>query len=289
MLQLGLGLGKPMSDDEWYWLEGKQSRGPTTKVDLENLFHRKEVRRETLIWRPGQDRWKQIVEIWPSIDQQPPPLPNGRIGPQPPSQRHASVHDQLTRQRSQAQDAKANIGRDWSDSTGHPWRRYFARMLDITVNGSLTFFAIGLVLAMVDPNAPGRVSSFFSNRIVGAMVTVAASIPLNALLIGLTGGTLGKWLFGVRVLDSQGAPMGFGAALSREIAVWIQGLAFGIPIVSLFTLFSEYKTLVAVGSTSWDSTRTIFVVHRPMGARQVIGATIGVLTWLCVIIVLQAL
>src|ERR1700730_1714484 len=33
----------------------------------------------------------------------------------------------------------------WISGQPHPWRRYFARMLDNTTNGSIAFFFVGII------------------------------------------------------------------------------------------------------------------------------------------------
>jgi uncharacterized RDD family membrane protein YckC len=90
----------------------------------------------------------------------------------------------------------------WQDTSPHPWRRYFARILDTLIHGSLGFFVIGLVAVILGPSGSAILKAFDDiNPIVSAVAPTLLAIPFNALLIGLTGGSLGKWLFGVKVLD----------------------------------------------------------------------------------------
>ena len=51
---------------------------------------------------------------------------------------------------------------------------------------------------------------------------------INAAFIGLTGYSVGKWVFGIRILNEQNRPVGYFSALSREMKVWSGGMAFGI-------------------------------------------------------------
>jgi hypothetical protein len=68
------------------------------------------------------------------------------------------------------------------------------------------------------------------------MLTLAAVIPGYAPMIGLTGVSIGKWLFGGKVVKPSGKPIGVLAAFGRELQVWFHGLFFGVPLISLFTL-----------------------------------------------------
>jgi hypothetical protein len=113
------------------------------------------------------------------------------------------------------------------------------------------------------------------NPIVSVVATTLLAIPFNALLIGLTGGSLGKWLFGVKVLD-RNQPIGFGPALFRAGSVWLNGLGLGIPIISLFTLIASFRTLQKAGATSWDQSEGYTVAYRPKGNRLVIGMLVGI-------------
>lgn len=161
----------------------------------------------------------------------------------------------------------------WTDRGPHPWRRYLARMFDTLVVGSVTWFGIGAVMFVVAPFQAERFFAFFDGplgQIADAMLTLAAVIPGNALMIGLTGVSIGKWLFGVKVVKPSGRPIGFVAAFGRELQVWFRGLAFGMPLISLFTLGGAYSQLKEDRASAWDPPRRRIVLHRPMNALQVI-------------------
>ena len=117
-------------------------------------------------------------------------------------------------------------------------------------------------------------------RLADAIVTVAAAIPLNAALIGFTGSSLGKWLFGVRVVGQDGRPIGFGKALLRELFVWVQGMGLGIPVVNLITFWLSYSRLEKNGATPWDEQSRHVVLYRPQGPGQIIGVVVGVVLFL---------
>jgi uncharacterized RDD family membrane protein YckC len=167
----------------------------------------------------------------------------------------------------------------WTDRTPHPWRRYWARMLDLAVMGSVMGLMLGVVGAVVAPEETNRFSAFLTSGPVGKvadlMLTLLLVIPGNALLLGLTGGTPGKWLFGIKIVRPDGRPIGVMAALWREIRVWFQGLAMGIPLVTLFTLFAGFSWLNDDGHAPWDKPRRRVALHRPTGAWQILLMLIG--------------
>ena len=179
--------------------------------------------------------------------------------------------------------------RVWTDTSPHPWRRYFARMLDTLANGCIVIFVVAMILAIAHYPTYEKFQAALDNKFGATIVTSLAAMSLNALLIGLTGGSLGKWLFGVRVLRIDGSTIGFKAALKREVLVWVRGMGVGFPIVSLFTLVTAFNTLRKAGRSSWDSEMALKVVHRPNGAGQVIGIIVGFATFIGLLAGLSAL
>jgi uncharacterized RDD family membrane protein YckC len=169
----------------------------------------------------------------------------------------------------------------WADDSPHPWRRYFVRSLDLSLNGSITGLIVASLWAFIDEKVAERFLGYASeNRILSSLFASFFAIPLDAILIGLTGCTLGKWFFGVRVLGADLAPIGIRAALQREFKVWLKGLALGLPLVMLIPLRSARSTLISTGSTTWDRSQNLVVRHRPTGAYQTALPGVGVaLLW----------
>jgi uncharacterized RDD family membrane protein YckC len=173
----------------------------------------------------------------------------------------------------------------WTDTKPHIWRRYGARLLDNMVVGLATWWIIGLVFYSV---APAEADAFFvvfsmpGGQYLDAFLTLLCAIPGNAALIGLTGLSIGKWIFGVRVLR-DGRPIGFSAALVRELDIWVRGLACGVPLLTLATLFMSAQKLQSDRITPWDKRQGNTVVHRGEGTLATVGMMLaaGVLfvTW----------
>jgi uncharacterized RDD family membrane protein YckC len=266
-----------MASDEWFYLEDSKSIGPQDTNALAHLLHIAKISLDTPVWKLGAEKWLPLREAIPAITEIPPPLPS--------EQRDTSIRaPALTPIKVPASSQPlsvpeiASVSRQggWTDTSPHPWRRYFARMLDGSSNGLFTIFAVSFAAALLGYPIPNEFLSVFDNRVVGSVAVLIAAIPLNALLIGYTGGTLGKWLFGVRIVRIDDTPVGFKVALIREALVWARGLGLGIPIVSLFTCFSAFNTLKKDGRTSWDKELSAKAVHRASGTAQVLGILGGV-------------
>jgi uncharacterized RDD family membrane protein YckC len=159
----------------------------------------------------------------------------------------------------------------WSDMAPRPWRRYLARFVDNLVLGTLVWMVIGTVLYIVAPATTEEAFAVLegpAGRFLNGMLTLAAALPAIALVIGLTGVSPGKWIFGVRVTDPEGRPIGVPAAFKRELKVWIYGMGAGLPLVSLWPLIGSYARLRDTGTTHWDLDQGRVVSQRPDGALQ---------------------
>jgi hypothetical protein len=64
---------------------------------------------------------------------------------------------------------------------------------------------------------------------------------------------------------ADGSLLNFGKACSRSLRVWVQGLAFGLPLISLFTVDMAYRKLKRTGRTKWDKALSCVVIHKRIG------------------------
>ena len=87
--------------DQWLYKIGEADLGPVSEADLINLYRDGHISDETHIRLQGQETGKQIAEAFPQIGETPPT---------------SSEED------------------TWCDTSPHPWRRFFARTIDLNVN-----------------------------------------------------------------------------------------------------------------------------------------------------------
>jgi uncharacterized RDD family membrane protein YckC len=149
------------------------------------------------------------------------------------------------------------LGGEW-----HPWRRYFARMVDMAVLGGPVAL---VVLALLGAFTYLPVDLVANNDLLLAAALMVATIPLEAVSLAATGSTPGKWLFGVSVRDREGNRLSFGAALKRSVLVFFSGLGAGIPIISLLASYLAYRRLRNLGITAWDEAVGADIEHAPGG------------------------
>ncbi len=199
----------------------------------------------------------------------PPLLPHERL--------FAGGKDQIWGER-RPNAGKENLPPGWQDTKPHPWRRYFSRQLDTAISGLIAEVVLIWGLSAVDPEAGGRLVNILTT--VGiyfqTMIIVALAVVPNALIVGLSGSSIGKWIFGIRVQRPDGRPIGVVRAVEREIRVLVWGLGLGIPLISLITMIASCMGLVEKGSTGWDRDMRNVIAQRPNNVVQIVVNLLGV-------------
>lgn len=160
-----------------------------------------------------------------------------------------------------------------------PWRRFFARTVDLLTSGiatgSLFIFLLSFVLSMVYPEGARAIIPLFDNQILTGVVMYLAWIPVEAFLISTTGTTPAKWIYGISVLGTSGSKLSYSSALRRSCLVFFQGDGAGLPIVTFFTRYFSYKRLTDTGTTLWDTDVGSVVTHKTWGIGRWIASILS--------------
>ena len=188
--------------------------------------------------------------------------------------------------------AEAIVPKDWLELPVTPWRRYAARMLDISFFGGIAFLLIGVMLYSVAPYSADRFFAIFENPssiVVDIVLTTILSCVLTGAVIGVSGLSLGKIIFGVMVTDQNGNKIGIAKGVQRDLAVFLRGLGLGIPLISLITMYVAYSNLNKSNSTTWDSEKQYRVWHRPSSPMQYLLNILGIVLIIIINAVYRAL
>ncbi|MBQ7094013.1 MAG: RDD family protein [Clostridia bacterium] len=116
----------------------------------------------------------------------------------------------------------------------HPWRRFFARMIDLGTYLVPTLLFYHLILHRNPLRYPG------SHTIVFFLVYLLFSITLESLFLWRRGQTTGHSLFGITILSPDGGKLSFIQALKRTFSLYIFGLALGIFPLSVIAMLLSY-------------------------------------------------
>jgi uncharacterized RDD family membrane protein YckC len=178
--------------------------------------------------------------------------------------------------------AAASTARDLVGHEIHPWRRYFARIVDMNLSLALVLMPVVFVacflIALVSPATvdafAGWMEEVSGNRIANILLTCLLWVPLETLFMCTLGTTPGKWVFGIRVRDEHGGKLKPALALKRAASVYFQGLGMGLPLVSLITLVMSYNRLTKESITAWDERLGTAVMYLPVGVLRGAGMVI---------------
>lgn len=139
-----------------------------------------------------------------------------------------------------------------------PWRRFWARGIDFLVFTTPISFLLA-VFRITD-----------SDIMLGYIAGLIYMLGVEPILISSSGTTIGKWLFGIRVRSKGGEKLTIGEAFQRTFSVFVQGEAFNLPIIALFTQYRQYKILEKEGITEWDKQGNIAIETTKMGVLRII-------------------
>lgn len=132
----------------------------------------------------------------------------------------------------------------------HPWRRYFARMMDYMILNVIVNFVL-IVILRIRP-APGNLLN-----IVIAIAAAALFIPVEAVWLHKTGTTPGKWLMGIRVEWLHGGNLSFEDALERSKQVYLKGVGLRIPFIEMILCANRYCKLTGKSPRPFASYNSI--------------------------------
>lgn len=128
----------------------------------------------------------------------------------------------------------------------YPWRRYFARILDLFFYNTLWLSFLGLAFHM---NLGDRSNI---DNCVDTFVAVVIMLFLEPLLLYLLGTTLGKWIFGLRIKAHGERHLTYREGLKRTWGVIGAGVGYNIPIYNLVCLWKSYKLCSENEILPWD-------------------------------------
>ncbi len=153
----------------------------------------------------------------------------------------------------------------------HPWRRYFARTLDMSIYGIIvtSFFLLVVRWDTAGDGFASLVEIAFSRLLM---------ILIEPILLSKLGTTPGKWIFGLELRDNRGNKITYSDGLWRVFNVLKTGMGFSIPLYNIYRLIKSYNTCNDQNEMLWDQDFTYLIKDKK--STRVVGY-IG--SWLLII------
>lgn len=129
----------------------------------------------------------------------------------------------------------------------HPWRRYFARGIDLTIVGLMVSFVQFVLLHH------NLVNISKGENVLCGLVGWGLLVLIEPLLLSRFAATAGKWCMGITVTRPDGGRLSYGEALERTAAVWLYGAGLGISIVELVCNYRSYRRYMNGEELAWES------------------------------------
>ena len=138
-----------------------------------------------------------------------------------------------------------------------PWRRFFARNLDMVLYGLLwDMFLVGVCNVNILQESTAL-------TIVSTIMILVLMILAEPVLLSVFGTTFGKWVLGIRITDFDGNKPGYEEALQRTAKVILFGLGLSIPVYDIVRLVKSYRSCEAGEDMEWEYHTNIS--HRDRG------------------------
>ncbi|KKJ78708.1 hypothetical protein WH95_01090 [Kiloniella litopenaei] len=281
--------------ETWYYWAENQEFGPVTKLDLYKLYKANVIAGYSFVRAKDSDTWLAYKELrirrsdftWdelngPKSDERElnGPKSNGRELNGPKSNDKEINGDRLRAnddQQSSTSDAASKQGPNdhpkgiWNDVSPHPWRRYFARWVDISIYANLIFSPLLAKFTPADLNKYSEQLSLLeliAILIIVPVIFFGVVAIVNTALIGAFGTTVGKCLLGIKVLGKDNRGLTIQSTAKREALVYIKGFALGLPVLSLIAQMYGYFDLTMDKQTLWDKELNTTIAHRTNNSLQ---------------------
>ncbi|MCF8128893.1 MAG: tetratricopeptide repeat protein [Deltaproteobacteria bacterium] len=144
----------------------------------------------------------------------------------------------------------------------HPWIRFSARILDYL------FFAFIIIKThLFQLSVWEHVPSFFF-----PVVVTFLWVFVEAAMLRLAGTTIGKWMFGIEIIDRHLKKPGYWSALLRALSVWCNGVGTGFFLITPATVTVSYIRLRRDGVAPWDRWGKFRMIHGKIEGRKMLTA-----------------
>lgn len=209
-------MGIRMAD--WYYKVGNIHAGPASPEELVELAKAGTIKPETELWHDGMNDWAKAAEI-------------------------AELDLPFVEEQAEA------VVTDSDPALAGPWARFWARVIDTYVVTLILAAALGWLSALYLPSF--FLKLFGLNEVILNIIFLPIAGLVLALMMRITGTTIGKAIVGIKVQNISGANT-FLFYLKREFRVWLFGLRAGIPLANLITLINQRQHFAKSGSAGYD-------------------------------------
>ncbi len=127
----------------------------------------------------------------------------------------------------------------------YPWRRFFARMLDLSLYSLIWHAFTALVLN-------GNIENNVFISLINSFVMIGIMLLLEPILLSKCGTTLGKLVFGLIVSDLNGRKLTYKQGWHRTFGIFRKGMGYNIPLYDLLIMANCYDKCKTQKLLPWE-------------------------------------
>lgn len=136
-----------------------------------------------------------------------------------------------------------------------PWRRYFARALD------LSLYSLPMWVFLTFQKHPSLWGAGY--RFLGPFTSLILMVLLEPVLLHRFGTTPGKWFLGLSVVsDATGGRPTYGEAQERTMNLLWYGMGFRIPVYSLYRMWKSKQVCEEGKALEWEDATSLVLTDR---------------------------
>lgn len=132
-----------------------------------------------------------------------------------------------------------------------PWRRYFARSLDLSLYGLLWSFILTFVfkVSLINRNI---LELLFDNY-----MAIAFMFFFEPIFLSIFATTPGKWCMGIYIYDYSNQKLTWMESINRTFSMFVYGMGCSIPLLGSFREFISCHKYTNNKPLEWDINTTI--------------------------------
>jgi uncharacterized RDD family membrane protein YckC len=230
--------------DIWIIRDGEKV-GPIHDFDVRRKITDGELVATTPAWHEGLPAWKTLIEI--DLFTREFDHPTTPLSSEPTSEPEQSTPPPQLPTRT------------------YYGRRFWARWFDLTLYSGVWWIAMWAAGQNIEA------------ALLNPWVMVFQYVPwfiLESFLLHRYGTTLGKWLLGLEVVNTDGSRLSISASSHRSLRVLSTGIGFGWSLLSPFCQAVSWFMAKRIGTTTWDHSGGHQVVASPLRPLRVINLVI---------------
>lgn len=154
-----------------------------------------------------------------------------------------------------------------------PWERWISRFIDYTLGSVVSAIFLSIFFDLSDvPDA-----------VVGIICAPFAFL-LDSAVYAVFGNTLGKWLWGIKIVENNGIKISAGRYFNRNLRVYWGGYGLAIPIVTLCTFITQYNRVSKGNPSTYDEIMGVKSIRpNPNGLKAFFGVILIILVYILLI------